>query len=50
MRAAFADGRAADAHELRTGRHHDLAVYEGKESGASLGKSQLEGNRWVLLG
>lgn len=50
VRLPFADGRVVHAHEFHGGRNHDLAVDERKEPGSAFsGKSQLEGNRWILL-
>jgi len=51
MRLTLADSRVVHAHEFRGGRHHDFAVNECQEPGPALSReSQLEGNRWILLG
>jgi hypothetical protein len=51
VRLPLADSRVVYAHEFLGGRNHDLAVNERKEPGSAFsGKSQLEGNRWILLG
>ena len=51
VRLSLADGRVVHAHEFLGGRNHDFAVDERKEPGSAFGgKSQLEGNRWILLG
>jgi len=51
VRLTLADGRVVYAHEFLGGRNHDLAVDERKEPDPAFsGKSQLEGNRWILLG
>lgn len=51
VRLTLADSRVIHAHEFRGGRNHDFAVNERKKPGSAVsGKSQLEGNRWILLG
>ena len=51
MRLPLADSRAVYAHEFRGGRHLYFVVDEREEPGpASSRESQLERNRWILLG